>query len=131
MLKQFDISGKNIIVTGAARGIGKGIIRVLADSGANILCTALTDVYLKKLSEELSLKNTNIEVLATDNTTISGWDKTIDLALQKWGHIDVLINNLGDAISKPVANLSDDESSMTIIEWNKIIDINLNHAFLG
>jgi len=131
MLKQFDISGKNIIVTGAARGIGKGIIRVLADSGANILCTALTDVYLKKLSEELSLKNTNIEVLATDNTTISGWDKTIDLALQKWGHIDVLINNLGDAISKPVANLSDDESSMTIIEWNKVIDINLNHAFLG
>ena len=131
MLKQFDISGKNIIITGAARGIGKGIIRVLAESGANILCTALTDVYLKKLAEELSLKGTNIEVLATDNTTISGWDKTIDLALQKWGHIDVLINNLGDAISKPVAELSEDESSMTMIEWNKIIDINLNHAFLG
>ena len=53
MLKQFDISGKNIIITGAARGIGKGIIRVLAESGANILCTALTDVYLKKLAEEL------------------------------------------------------------------------------
>ena len=42
LLKQFDITGKNIVITGAARGIGKGIIRVLAESGANILCTALT-----------------------------------------------------------------------------------------
>jgi len=131
LLKQFDITGKNIVITGAARGIGKGIIRVLAESGANILCTALTDVYLNKLVEELSMKDIKIEVLATDNTTISGWDRTIDFALQKLGNIDVLINNLGDAISKPVADLPGEESSMTIMEWNKIIDINLTHAFLG
>lgn len=133
MVKHFDISGKNIIITGAARGIGKGIIRVLVESGANVLCTALTDVYLNKLAEELNLKGFNIEVLATDNTTVSGWDNTINLALQKWGKIDVLINNLGDAISKPVSELPGDEdgSSMTFIEWNKILDINLNHAFLG
>ncbi len=131
VLKQFDISGKNIVITGASRGIGKGITRVLAGSGANILCTALTNVYLKKLVEELNSVGVNIEVLSTDNTTISGWDRTIDFALQKFGSIDVLINNLGDAISKPVANLPGNESSMTITDWNKIIDINLNHAFLG
>ena len=87
LLKQFDITGKNIVITGAARGIGKGIIRVLAESGANILCTALTDVYLNKLVEELSMKDIKIEVLATDNTTIPGWDRTIDFALQKLGNI--------------------------------------------
>ena len=65
LLKQFDITGKNIVITGAARGIGKGIIRVLAESGANILCTALTDVYLNKLVEELSMKDIKIEVKGT------------------------------------------------------------------
>jgi len=133
ILKEFDISGKNIIVTGASRGIGKGITRVLADAGANVLCTALTDVHLNKLVKEISLKGLNIEGLVADNTTILGWDKTINFALEQWGSIDVLINNLGDAISKPIATLNENsgEPAMSDDEWHDVLDINLTHAFMG
>ena len=45
--------GKTVIVTGAARGIGKGIARVFAESGAQVMVTSLTDRYLTPLAEEM------------------------------------------------------------------------------
>ena len=47
---EFDVAGKTVIVTGAARGIGKGIARVFAEAGAHVMVTALTDRYLTPLA---------------------------------------------------------------------------------
>ena len=51
---EYDIDGKTIIVTAASRGIGKGIVRVLAEAGARVMATALTDRYLGPLADELA-----------------------------------------------------------------------------
>ena len=131
--KEYDIEGKTVIVTGAARGIGKGIARVLAESGARVMVTALTDRYLKPLSEEMASAGRPIETITADATRAADWQRTVDLAMERWGRIDVLINNLGDAIRKPLVPLpgSDATEPITDEEWRSVLDINLTQAFLG
>lgn len=131
--KEFEVAGRTVIVTGAARGIGKGIARVLAEAGAKVLVTALTDRYLDPLAEELAAAGHPIETLAADATTADGWAQTVDLAISRWGRIDVLINNLGDAIRKNLVPLpgSADDGPLSDEEWRRVIDINLTEAFMG
>lgn len=133
MLQEFDISGRTVIVTGAARGIGRGIVEVLAEAGARVLVTALTDRYLAPFQDKMAADGRPIDILVADATNGEDWRRTVDTALGRWGRVDVLINNLGDAIPKPLVPLpgSDSEDPMTEDEWRSIIDINLTQAFLG
>ena len=131
--KEYDIEGKTVIVTGAARGIGKGIARVLAESRAKVMVTALTSRYLIPLSEELASAGHPIETITADATKAADWQRTVDLAMGRWGHVDVLINNLGDAIRKSLVPLpgSDAAEPITDEEWRSVLDINLTQAFMG
>ena len=130
---EYSVEGKTVIITGAARGIGKGIARVLAESGAKVMVTSLTDTYLVPLSEEMAAAGHPIEILTADATNSDGWQRTYDHAMDKWGHVDALVNNLGDAIRKPIVPLpgSDSQEILTDDEWRFVIDINLTEAFLG
>ena len=131
--EEYSVQGQSVIITGAARGIGKGIARVLADAGANVMVTALTDLYLKPLAEEMAASGHPIETIKADATKADDWRKTVEVAMGKWGRIDVLVNNLGDALRKPLVPLpggSSDEA-ITDEEWRSVIDINLTQAFLG
>ena len=83
--KEFDIAGRTVILTGAARGIGMGIARVLAEAGAKVLVTALTDRYLKLLREELASAGHPIETMVADATDAGDWERTVDAALSRWG----------------------------------------------
>lgn len=131
--KEYDIEGKTVIVTGAARGIGKGIARVLAEAGAKVMVTSLTDRYLKPLADEMSAAGHPIEAITANATKADDWQRTVDVAMERWGHIDVLINNLGDALRKPLvpAPGDSDQSPITDDEWRFVIDINLTEAFMG
>lgn len=133
MLQEFDISGRTVIVTGAARGIGRGIVEVLAGAGARVLVTALTDRYLAPFRDKMAAAGRPIDILVADATNSADWRRTVDTALARWGRVDVLINNLGDAIPKLLVPLpgSDSKDPMTDDEWRSIIDINLTQAFLG
>jgi len=131
--QEYSVDGKTVIITGAARGIGKGIARVLAAAGARVMVTALTDRYLEPLARQMAAQGHPIETLAADATDADGWRRTIDLAMDRWGHVDALVNNLGDAIRKPLVRLPDSSGGdpMTEQEWRDVMDINLTQAFLG
>ena len=131
---EYNIEGKTIIVTAGSRGIGKGIVRVLAESGAKVMATALTNQYLAPLAEEMASVGNPIETLTADATTANGWQQTLEVALSAWGHVDVLVNTLGDAIRRPIVPLpgaAPDAKSMTDDEWQFIMNINLTQCFLG
>ena len=130
--REFDVADKTVIVTGAARGIGKGIARVFAEAGAQVMVTSLTDRYLMPLAEEMEAAGHPIIPLTADATDSGDWQRTVDVALETWGHIDVLINNLGDAIRKPLLPPpGTDGTPITDEEWRFVMDINLTEAFMG
>ena len=131
--EEFSVTDKAVIITGAARGIGKGIARVLAEAGANVMVTALTERYLKPLAQEMASAGHPIEIITADATKAEDWRRTVGVALERWGHIDVLINNLGDAIRKPLVPLpgSTGLGPTTDEEWRFVMDINLTEAFMG
>ena len=93
--KEYSVEGKTVIITGAARGIGKGIARVLAESGAKVMVTSLTNQYLVPLSESMAADGHPIEILTADATKSEDWQRTYDYAMEKWGHVDALVDSMG------------------------------------
>ena len=130
---EFDVKGRTVIVTGAARGIGRGIAEVLAEAGARVLVTALTERYLKPFAGDMAAAGHPIQTLAADATTSEGWERTMEVALERFEHVDALINNLGDAITRPLVPLPGHESRVSISddEYRKVLDVNLTEAFMG
>lgn len=131
--KEYEIEGKTVLITAAARGIGKGIVQVLAENGARVMVTAMTDRNLELLAAEMAREKHPIMTLRADATQSADWERTLDVALEQLGHVDVLINNLGDAITKPIVPRPgrEDPGPMTDAEWRSVVDINLTEAFLG
>lgn len=110
---------KIIIVTGASRGIGKEIARRLAQDGnAVIVNYNKSEEQAQKLQQE----NPNIEIYKADVSQREEVHKMIENILNKYGKIDVLVNNAGISESKVFTDVTDED-------WNKIINTNLYSAF--
>jgi len=131
--REFDLKDKTVIISGASRGLGKGIVRVFAEAGAKVMVTSLGDKYLDLLSEELASAGHPIETIIADGTREDEWQRTVDTAIEKWGHVDILVNTLGDAVMKPVVPRpdTDDKEGFTEKDWNFVMDVNLKAVYLG
>jgi 2-deoxy-D-gluconate 3-dehydrogenase len=132
MPAEFDITGKVVFITGAGRGIGKGIAQVLAEAGADIALNALTPTYVNATAAEIAAASGRrvVPVVAdvTKPDTVRG---AIDTVLATFGRIDVLVNALGDSIRKPLVKLpGSDTPGVTDDELAFIMDINLTEALL-
>jgi NAD(P)-dependent dehydrogenase (short-subunit alcohol dehydrogenase family) len=131
---EFDITGKVVFITGAGRGIGKGIAQVLAEAGADVALNALTPKYVNDTAAEIaaSSKRRVVPVIA-DVTKPDDVRHAVDSVLETFGRIDVLVNALGDSIRKPLVTLPDNKDSAPGVsddELRFIIDINLTEALL-
>ena len=130
----FDVTGKAVFVTGAGRGIGKGIARVLAEAGADVAINALTPRHVEGLAAEIAdASGRKVVPVIGDVTRDVGARQAIDAVMQDFGRIDVLINNLGDAIRKPLVALPGQEDPvppLTDDELQLVMDLNLTEAIL-
>ncbi len=131
---EFDIAGKVVFVTGAGRGIGKGIAQVLVEAGADVAINALTSNHVPGLAAELgeSTGKTVLPIIG-DVTKPDGAQRAVDEVLEKFGRIDVLVNALGDSLKAPLVGLPGGESAGDPIsddDLNFIMDINLTEALL-
>jgi 3-oxoacyl-[acyl-carrier protein] reductase len=117
-------NGRTAIVTGAARGIGLAIARRLTRDGLRV---ALADVDVETARREVdALHAAGAEALAvrTDVTDPAGVEAMVGAVLERWGHLDVLVNNAGIAgRSAPVQDLS-------LEEWQQVIAVDLTGVFL-
>lgn len=136
MKRPFDVAGKTVLITGAGRGIGRGIARVFARFGAQVAINALTETYVNPLVEDLVRSRGKAAAFIADLTDSAAVDDMVEKVTQKFGHLDVLINNLGDSIPGAVAVAEDkqgqDQQKISPISdetWKFIIDINLTHVF--
>lgn len=114
---------KNIIVTGSSRGIGKCLVENLAREGNNVLLNYnKSEKQALQIQRELKEEGFLIEIFKADVSKKSEVKKMIDYALNKWGYIDVLINNAGIAKLNLFQNVTEEE-------WDEIINTNLKSAF--
>lgn len=132
MLPEFDLKDRRVLITGAGRGIGKGIALVLAEAGADIGITGLGVTNAKRVAEEVRALGRRGFGYAADGTRVADTQKLAEVALRDLGGLDILVNCLGDAIPGPVVPLpGSDRPALTEANWHKVIDINLTQAFVG
>ena len=96
------------IVTGASSGIGFGIAEKLAASGIAVLGTGRDEARLAELAAAIG-DSKRVQTLAVDLTADDGPRRIVDAAVDRWGHVDFLVNNAGVGKPKPLHE-TDDES---------------------
>jgi 2-deoxy-D-gluconate 3-dehydrogenase len=135
MPAEFDITGKVVFITGAGRGIGKGIAQVLAEAGADIALNALTPKYVEGVTAEIAAASgRRVVPVVADVTKSEGVRSAIESVLSTFGRIDVLVNALGDSIRTPLVALPGTAAAGTEIsdeDLRFIMDINLTEALLS
>ena len=130
-LTQFDISGQKVLVVGAGRGIGKGIALAFAEAGADVAITSLSQATVGQAAEEIRALGRTALPLTGDATKAADMERIAADTLREFGRLDTLVNCVGDAIRKPVANLPDGTPGMSEEEWHFVVDVNLTEAFQG
>jgi NAD(P)-dependent dehydrogenase (short-subunit alcohol dehydrogenase family) len=127
MANLFDITGDVAVVTGAGRGIGRGIAVALADAGAMVVCAARREAEIAEtaaLIEQAHGSGRAIAV-ATDVSISDDMDALADAAMSAFGRLDIWVNNAGGSpVSKPLIEL--DEA-----EWHRTLAVNLTSIFHG
>ena len=117
----FDLSGKVAIVTGASRGIGRGVAVMLAARGAHVVATARGENAADTVSE-IQGAGHRAEAAALEVTDAGSIDALIAGVLQRHGRIDILVNNAGVTRDQLMLRMKRDD-------WDQVIGINLTASF--
>jgi NAD(P)-dependent dehydrogenase (short-subunit alcohol dehydrogenase family) len=98
-----DLQGKTVIVTGASEGIGAAASRLFSAAGANVVLAARNQAALTALAEDLG--HDRALAVATDVTQRDQVDALVERAVEKFGRLDVIVNNAGVGLRASVADL--------------------------
>lgn len=112
--------GKTAIVTGAASGIGLETARVFGERGANVVLADLSEIHLREAERNLGFSN-----LLPSLCDVSSEDdvkRTMDEAERRFGGVDIIVNNAGLMIFKPLME-------HTLEDWTKVLGVDLIGAF--
>ncbi len=124
MNNAFSVKGKNVLITGGNRGVGKGISQAMAQSGANVIIMARGEDKARKTIAEISEYGGKHKFYYGDITDLSGAKKVVDSVMEDYGKIDVLVNNAGIARHFKVLEMDED-----LKDWYDVINVNLNGTF--
>ena len=117
------LQGRVVVVTGASSGIGEASALAFASKGAKVVLAARRAERLEKLVDKIEAAAGEALAVATDVTDETAVDTLFASAVDRFGTVDVLINNAGVADSTAV-----DEMSLEL--WRRVIETNLTSAFL-
>jgi len=117
------LEGKTAIITGASRGIGKGIATVFAKHGANVAFTYSASVdAAKALEEELQAHGTIVKGYQSNAANFDDSQKLAEDVLADFGSIDILVNNAGITKDNLLMRMGEDD-------FDKVIELNLKSVF--
>lgn len=131
-LKDFSLDGKQAVVIGASRGIGRGIALALAEAGADVAVVAINIPRIQETASRVQAMGVMAEGFSADATDPGAMDLLADQVLTAFPDLSIVVNAVGDSIRKEVADTPGEPGTgMTSTEWHRIIDLNLTSVFEG
>ncbi len=118
-----DLKDRVAVVTGGTRGIGLAVAEVLAACGAKIACVGTNPERLQSALEAIRKHGVEAEGYICNVASTDDVEKTVAAVLEKFGKIDILINNAGITRDVPLGVMKDEE-------WDDVIGVNLRGPFL-
>jgi NAD(P)-dependent dehydrogenase (short-subunit alcohol dehydrogenase family) len=117
-----ELKGKNVLITGGGKGIGKDIAIQFARLGSDVVIAGRNEQALHKTTEELKQFNPQCTYVVADITKVRDIVEMINKVVSLQGGIDILINNAGVNIAKPALEVSEHD-------WDTVLDTNLKGTF--
>ncbi len=117
------LTGKTAIITGASKGLGKAMALSFAEAGAKIALVSRNKEQLEAVAAEVRKFGTEAEVFVADVTNEEQVKQLDARIAERFGKVQILVNNAGINIRKPVTDF-------TLDEWRSVLDTNLTSVFL-
>jgi len=121
-MEELELKGKVALVTGGAQGIGKAIALLLAQKGADIV---ISDINMEKAQEmalEIETVGRKAMAVRTDVANINDVEHMVQAIMERFGQIDILINNAGIARDKLILRMTEED-------WDAVLNVNLKGTF--
>lgn len=119
----FKLEGKTAIVTGGGRGLGAQIAQGFAEAGANVVVCSRKLETCEEMSEEIKRLGVDSLALKCDVTNPEDVSRVVEKTVEKFGTIDILVNNSGATWAAPV-------EEMPLEAWNNVMNVNVTGTFL-
>jgi NAD(P)-dependent dehydrogenase (short-subunit alcohol dehydrogenase family) len=119
VMSRFDLTGRSAVVTGATRGLGRAFARALAEAGADIVVVGRDEVAAAEVEKELAEIGRRSCTVIADITSRPEVERVLAMAVERFGAVDVLVNNAGACIHRPALEVTDEE-------WRHVMDVNLD-----
>jgi 7-alpha-hydroxysteroid dehydrogenase len=115
-LEQFNLAGQVAIVTGAGKGVGQGIARFLAEAGATVVGTARTESDIVGAIADIENAGGKGLVLVADAISRADGERVVETAMERFGRIDILVNNVGGSTYARFLDITDEDFRHTY-DW--------------
>jgi NAD(P)-dependent dehydrogenase (short-subunit alcohol dehydrogenase family) len=122
-MNEKKLTGKTAVITGASKGLGRAMALALGEAGAKLALLARNREQLESVAADVRKLGTEAEVFVADVTDGAQVKRIEDEIIGRFGRTQILINNAGINIRKPV-------TEFTLDEWRAVLDTNLTGAFL-
>ena len=119
----YSLKNKVCLITGSGRGLGAAIANVLGEAGASIVGCDTREDSLLELQERMSSMAVPVLPVRADISFEDDARRCIDAAIERFGALDVLVNNAGVDMTLPI-------EEMAVADWDRIIGVNLRGPFL-
>jgi NAD(P)-dependent dehydrogenase (short-subunit alcohol dehydrogenase family) len=118
------LEGKVAMITGASQGLGRALALAFAREGAQVVINARSEESICPVAEEAGSLGAEVLALAADVSRSADVERLVGAAMERFGHVDVLVNNAGVLGPRvPIEEYPEDE-------WRRVIDANLTGSFL-
>jgi NAD(P)-dependent dehydrogenase (short-subunit alcohol dehydrogenase family) len=124
VMSRFDLTGRTAVVTGATRGLGRAFAHALAEAGADVVVVGRDEAAAAQVEDELAERGRQSLTVIADVTSRDEVERVLAEALDRFGVVEILVNNAGTCVHRPALEVTDEE-------WRRVFDVNVDALWIG